>query len=272
MRVTEVGRLDLLSLLAQVEAIARAASDVILQIYRTDFAVLGKDDASPVTLADEMSEALIVKALRALEPSWPVVAEEATARGEQTAKNHRWWLVDPLDGTREFVSRNGEFTVNIALIEDDAPVLGVVHVPVPDILYAGIVATPARGAWAVEHGVRRSIACRGTPADAWTLACSRSHGDETATLAWLNGRALAARIAVGSSLKFGLIATGQADVYPRFGRTMEWDTAAGHAVLMAAGGTVTDMGGTPLRYGKPGFQNPHFVAWGARNDGHAQAG
>lgn len=256
---------ELPALLAEVERIARAAGDVILRIYSGDFEVRGKADASPVTAADEQAEALIVPALRALQPDWPVVAEEAASRGETpSTPGRRWWLVDPLDGTREFVSRNGEFTVNIALIEDGRPLLGVLHIPVQDRLYAGVV---GQGAWVVEQGVRRPIGCRQVLPEGWTLACSRSHGDEAATQAWLAQQAtgaprVGARIPAGSSLKFGLIAEGRADVYPRLGRTMEWDTAAGHAVLKAAGGEVTDLAGVPLRYGKTGHENPHFVAWG----------
>jgi 3'(2'), 5'-bisphosphate nucleotidase len=257
-------------LLAQVEAIARAAGELILQVYGTDFAVQGKADASPVTAADERAEACIVPALRALRPDWPVVAEEAASRGELPVLAQRFWLVDPLDGTREFVSRNGEFTVNIALIDGGRPVLGVVHIPVQDRLFAGIV---GQGAWVEEKGAggqgmqRRAIGCSSASAAGLRVASSRSHGDEAATTGWLRGRAVAARVTAGSSLKFGLIAAGEADVYPRFGRTMEWDTAAGHAVLAAAGGCVTDLAGAPLRYGKPGFENPHFVAWGSPSAG-----
>jgi len=257
-------------LLEEVAAIAKGAGDLILQIYATDFAVRGKSDASPVTAADEAAEAFIVPALRALQPDWPVVAEEAASRGEALATAFRWWLVDPLDGTREFVSRNGEFTVNIALIEDGVPVLGVVHIPVQDRLFAGFTDPTGQVAWVEEQGVRRAIRCRTASAAGVTLAGSRSHGDETVTQAWIDqcvhsgkgGFVVAERLVAGSSLKFGLIAAGQADVYPRFGRTMEWDTAAGDAVLRAAGGVVTDLSGFALRYGKPGFENPHFVAWG----------
>jgi 3'(2'), 5'-bisphosphate nucleotidase len=255
--------LDLLSLLPPVEAMAREAGALIMQIYGSDFLVAHKADASPVTLADEQAEALIVPALQALVPSVPVVAEEAASRGELVVAADRFWLVDPLDGTREFVSRNGEFTVNIALIDHGLPVLGVIFVPVTNTLYAGVV---GQGAWCDEAGARRLMACRQTPAVGATLACSRSHGDEAAMADWLKdrlkGRPVAARITAGSSLKFGLIASGQADLYPRFGRTMEWDTAAGHALVLAAGGQVCDLTGQPLRYGKPGFENPSFFARG----------
>ena len=250
-------------MLETVEAIARQAGALILEIYAQDFQVRDKADASPVTEADERAEACIVAGLRALDPLIPIVAEEAAARGEAPVLAGRFWLVDPLDGTREFVSRNGEFTVNIALIEQGVPVLGVVLEPVANRLYAGVV---GQGAWLQDSTGRRPMACRAAPADGLVLACSRSHGDEAAMTTWLaaslGGRRVARRVAVGSSLKFGLLASGQADLYPRLGRTMEWDTAAGHAVLSAAGGSVTDVHGAPLRYGKPGFANPHFVARG----------
>lgn len=248
-----------LQCLAAVEVIARQAGALILEVYAGAFEVRGKADTSPVTEADEQAERCIVEALRALDPGIPVVAEEAAARGEIPSVGRRFWLVDPLDGTREFVSRNGEFTVNIALIEDGLPALGVVLVPVTGALYAGVV---GQGAWLQEQGQRRVIQCRKVPDQGWVLATSRSHGDEAALTAWLAGRAVARRIEAGSSLKFGLLACGQADVYPRLGRTMEWDTAAGHAVLRAAGGEVHTLSGAVLRYGKPGFENPHFVAQG----------
>lgn len=251
--------IDLAALLAPVEALARQAGAVILRIYDSDFAVQLKADASPVTAADEAAEAVIVPALRALTPAWPVVAEEAVSRGECAATGPRFWLVDPLDGTREFVARNGEFTVNIALIADGEPVLGVVFLPVQDRLYAGL---RGQGAWVEDGNGRRAIGCRAAPGEGLTVASSRSHGDEARLAAFLQGRCVTAHVPAGSSLKFGLVAEGRADLYPRFGRTMEWDTAAGHAVLAAAGGSVCDLHGQPLRYGKAGFENPHFVARG----------
>lgn len=248
-------------LLPAVERIARQAGALILEVYAGDFVVRGKADASPVTEADERAERCIAAALLELTPEVPVIAEEAAARGETPEPGARFWLVDPLDGTREFVSRNGEFTVNIALIVRGEPVLGVVYEPVADRLVAGVV---GQGAWRHDARGRAPIACRRPLAEGVVLACSRSHGDEAAMAAWLGQRRVLRRIAVGSSLKFGLIAAGEADLYPRLGRTMEWDTAAGHAVLRAAGGQVLDLHGAPLRYGKPGFENPHFVAWGLR--------
>jgi 3'(2'), 5'-bisphosphate nucleotidase len=247
-------------LLAQAEGLARAAGERILQVYATNFEVRDKVDRSPVTLADEQAEALIVPGLRGLQPGWPVVAEEAAARGQAPAPADWFWLVDPLDGTREFVARSGEFTVNIALVHLGRPLLGVVYLPVPDRLFAGVV---GQGAWVEEQGARRRIQCRECPAAGAVAACSRSHGDGAALDAWLGRAGVTRRVPAGSSLKFGLLAAGQADVYARFGRTMEWDTAAGHAVLLAAGGSVCDTAGAPLRYGKPGYENPHFIARGA---------
>ncbi len=255
-----LSELNLAALLLEVEGIARAAAGVILEVYVRDFAVRGKADASPVTEADECAEALIVPALTALTPAIPVVAEEAAARGEAPPPGPRFWLVDALDGTREFVARNGEFTVNIALVQEGEPVLGVVLLPVTGRVYAG-----ARdlGAWTEAPGIaRHAISCRRVPAGGAVLACSRSHGDEAALGRWLGGTPVAAHVVAGSSLKFGLLAEGLADLYPRLGRTMEWDTAAGHAVLAAAGGSVSELAGLPLRYGKAGYENPHFVARG----------
>ena len=251
---------DRAALLAAVEAVAGEAATLILEVYAQAFEVRGKSDASPVTEADERAEACIVARLEQLTPDVPVVAEEAVAAGQVPAIGPRFWLVDPLDGTREFVSRNGEFTVNIALIEHGVPVLGVVQVPVQGLLWAG---AQGQGAWRVDATGRRPVRCR-QPGQALVVASSRSHGDDAALAAWLAGAGLAGRALThrpaGSSLKFGLVAEGAADLYPRLGRTMEWDTAAGHAVLLAAGGEVVQLDGTPLRYGKPGFENPHFVA------------
>ena len=232
-----------------------------MDVYAGDFAVLGKPDSSPLTEADLRAEAIITPALRALLAGVPVIAEEAHARGECQQRvgqgGAAFWLVDPLDGTREFVARNGEFTVNIALVRDGEPVLGVVFAPALGRLYAG---EHGRAAWLDDEGGRREIRCRQVPAAGLTVATSRVHGDRAAVDALLQGQPVAQHLSAGSSLKFGLLACGQADVYPRYGRTMEWDTAAGHAVLRAAGGEVLDLMGQPLTYGKPGFENPHFVA------------
>lgn len=246
-------------LLERVLPIARAAGEVILGVYATEFGVRGKDDASPVTEADERAEALILPELAALTPELPVVSEEAASTGVVPEAGARFWLVDPLDGTKEFIGRNGEFTVNIALVEDGRPVLGVVLVPALGRLYAGAV---GEGAFVEDEDGRREIACRRPPEEGLTIVSSRSHGDAGALAGFLEGRPVSSSVAAGSSLKFCLVAAGDADLYPRLGRTMEWDTAAGHAVVSAAGGRVSAVGGGELGYGKPGFENPHFVAAG----------
>jgi 3'(2'), 5'-bisphosphate nucleotidase len=252
-------------LLAEVEAIAERAGKVILGHYQGAIAQRAKADASPVTAADEAAEAVIVPALQALTPEIPVVSEEAVAAGHIPEvhgpgnPSNRFWLVDPLDGTREFISRNGELTVNIALIEDGRPLLGVVHVPALATTYGGIVAGIARRR---RDGVTQAIAARKPPGDGVIVLSSRSHGDTEAMEAYLGAERVGGHRTAGSALKFCLVAEGIADLYPRLGRTMEWDTAAGHAVVVAAGGRVTTLEGIDLTYGKTGFENPHFVARG----------
>lgn len=241
-------------------ALVRSAGAAVMEVYASDHGVRSKDDASPVTDADVRAEAVILAGLRDLAPDVPVVAEEEVAAGRVPAIGERFWLVDPLDGTKEFISRNGEFTVNIALVEHGVPVLGVVLAPALDRLYAGAA---GRGAWVEDGSGRHRIQVRSVPAEGLTVVGSRSHGDAAALDAFLAGRKVAAVRSAGSSLKLCLVAAGEADLYPRLGRTMEWDIAAGHAVLTAAGGSVCDLAGAPLRYGKAGFDNPHFVAAGA---------
>jgi 3'(2'), 5'-bisphosphate nucleotidase len=247
---------DRAALLAPLEAIARAAGEAILAVYRTDFDVRRKDDASPVTEADEAAEAVILEGLARLAPEIPVIAEESVAAGRvPDVSGGRFWLVDPLDGTKEFIGRNGEFTVNIALIEAGEPVLGVVYAPAIDRMFWGCDGRAgANGA---------QIAAKPVPADGLTVVASRSHRDYQ-TEEFLKDYPVKELKSAGSSLKLCLIAAGEADMYPRLGRTMEWDIAAGHAVLRAAGGTLTTLDGGPFRYGKPGFENPFFIAWGRR--------
>lgn len=254
---------ELAALLPEVEAVARAASARILQIYNTGFAVRDKADATPVTEADETSEALIVEGLRRLSPDIPVVAEEAVSRGEFAAgpPPARFWLVDPLDGTREFVARNGEFSINIGLVIDRRPVLGVLHAPVLDTTWTSAGPATAR----VRRGSAPAVPVRARrkPATGGLAVQSRSHGDRAAVEAYAAERGITDFRIHGSAIKFGMLAEGSADLYPRFGKTMEWDTCAGHAILEAAGGHVETLTGTPLLYGKPGFRNPDFVACGA---------
>ncbi|MFA5122291.1 3'(2'),5'-bisphosphate nucleotidase CysQ [Zavarzinia sp.] len=253
-------RADLIVPLADL---ARAAGVEIMKIYESDFAVRSKGAEGPVTDADLAAEAVILAGLAKLTPEIPVVAEELAAAGQLPAGNpaawRQFWLVDPLDGTKEFVKRNGEFTVNIALIEDGVPVMGVVH-------------TPAKGWTHTGHGmgtaaVRRQglppqpIRVRPVPPAGLTVVASRSHRDKE-TDDFLADLQVETILSAGSSLKFCLVAEGQADLYPRMGPTMEWDTAAGHAVVLAAGGTVTTLEGAALSYGKPEFRNPKFVVRG----------
>ena len=286
-----MGAPELTALARAVTELALKAGQVVMSVYqaRAGAQVTYKADASPVTIADEQAEACILEGLAALTPGLPVVAEEAVSRGVgvQVGEGARFWLVDPLDGTREFIARNGEFTVNIALVEGGRPVLGVVLAPaLPQgpALYLGVAGQGAwRAAWAPlapgdawgcapafppsQGAPWQPIRARAAPPAGITVVGSRSHGDDQAMQTFLASRSgsppVTDRRGIGSSLKFCLLAEGQADLYPRLGRTMEWDTAAGHAVLQAAGGRVLTLQAEPLSYGKPGFENPHFVAEGA---------
>lgn len=251
--------LDLSALLDALKPLIHSAGDVIMDIYATDFDVAHKGDASPVTAADQRAEAVLLAGLQRIAPGIPVVAEEAVSAGVIPDVSDRFFLVDPLDGTKEFISRNGEFTVNIALVESGRPVLGLVYAPAIGRLFLGAEGV---GAWVEDQDGRRAISTRAVPAEGLTVVASRSHGDEAALDAFLAGRRVASRANAGSSLKLCLVAEGAADVYPRLGRTMEWDIAAGDAVLRAAGGLVKTIAGPVLAYGKPGFDNPHFAAWG----------
>jgi 3'(2'), 5'-bisphosphate nucleotidase len=244
----------------ELVSVARKAGAVILDIYNRDFETLRKADRSPVTEADTAAEAVILEALARLAPDVPVVAEEQSAKeGVPLSAPKRFFLVDPLDGTKEFIAKNGEFTVNIALIEDGRPILGVVYLPATDACYAGLAGQAERR---IGNGAPERIAARMAPDSGLVMAISRSHADGEVERAKARGLNVAGTIVAGSSLKFCRIAEGAADLYPRFGNTMEWDTAAGQAVLEAAGGRVETTDGTPFTYGKPGFRNPHFIAYG----------
>jgi 3'(2'), 5'-bisphosphate nucleotidase len=251
---------DLDRLLPALLDLVACAGRVVLEHYARPADAALKADASPVTEADRAAEAVIEAGLRALDPAIPIVAEEAVAAGRVPAVEPcaAFWLVDPLDGTKEFLSRNGEFTVNVALVEHGEPILGVVAAPAVERSWWGIV---GRGAWTRDARGARPIRVRPRPAAGLLAVASRSHRDPE-TDAWLAARGITETISAGSSLKLCLVAEGRADVYPRFGRTMAWDIAAGPAVLAAAGGRVETVDGRPLRYGKPGFENPPFIAWG----------
>lgn len=249
-------------LAAELTEVARLAGAEILKIYGADFKTSRKADESPVTAADLAAEAVIVAALHRLTPDIPVVAEEQShAHGLPEHAPQRFWLVDPLDGTKEFVARNGEFTVNIALVDGNEPVLGIVHLPALDEIYRGHSGVAERS---VAGSPFERIAARTLPAAGGIMTISRSHAADERVKVEALGERVQGTMVAGSSLKFCRLAEGVADLYPRFGTTMEWDTAAGHAVLAAAGGSVSTIDGAPLTYGKPGFRNPHFIARGRR--------
>jgi 3'(2'), 5'-bisphosphate nucleotidase len=255
-----VSALDLAALLHAVTPIAEEAGVATLRFYGNTEST-AKADGSPVTAADQAAEDIILPRLRALTPDIPVVSEEEASKGlTPDVTGNRFWLVDPLDGTKEFISGNGEFTVNIALIENGVPVLGVVVVPARGQTFAGH--RPGTATLKTPDG-SSAIAVRAAPPEGLTVVGSRSHGDASAMDAFLAGRTVASFRPAGSSLKLCLIAQGQADLYPRLGTTMEWDIAAGHAVLLAAGGRVETVEGKPFTYGKPDYRNPHFAAFGA---------
>jgi 3'(2'),5'-bisphosphate nucleotidase len=247
-----------------IDAALEAGAE-IEAIYGAGCAAEVKLDGSPVTEADRAAERIILRRLRAAHPDIPVLAEEEACEGCIPELGVRFFCVDPLDGTRGFIDRNGEFTVNIALIDSGAPVAGVVYAPDAHLLYYG---ARGEGAFRSRAGLEpEPIRTRAAPPGGLTAIGSRNHhaqGTEDR-----NRRlGIAEYLPSGSSLKFCMLAEGSADVYPRYGRTMEWDTAAGQAVLEAAGGRVMALEGDeeagPLRYGKveKGFENPHFIAWG----------
>ena len=254
--------------LAAMIALAGTAGDAIMAIYAKAFGHELKDDKSPVTEADIAAEAIILAGLAQADPATPVISEEAAAAGRIPQVDGTFYLVDPLDGTREFISRNGEFTVNIALIEDARPALGVVYAPARERIYcgkrgAGAAMAEAGSSAALATAHWRPIAVNAGSEGARRVVASRSHRDER-TEAFIAGLGNSMIVAAGSSLKFCLVAAGEADLYPRFGRTMEWDTAAGQAVLEAAGGAVVTEDAVALTYGKRerGLDNPAFIAGG----------
>ena len=252
---------DLRELLEGACRAARAAALAILEVYRAPFAVRAKSDASPVTEADERAEAIIVEMLSKLAPEIPIIAEEMAERGMPAAAP-RFWLVDPLDGTREFVAKNGEFTTNIGLIDGDRAILGVIHRPVANVTYAGAgLGTAIRQE---QDAAPVTIAVRQVPLTQPVVVHSRSHGNNAEFAAYLAKFPGAETRVAGSAAKFCFVAEGSADLYPRFGPTMEWDTAAGQAIVEAAGGSVTTPDSAALRYAKPSFRNPPFLAQGRR--------
>ncbi|MEQ1754662.1 MAG: 3'(2'),5'-bisphosphate nucleotidase CysQ [Micropepsaceae bacterium] len=248
-------------LTAKLVSIAREAGDVLMKHYSGDIVQRKKADNSPVTAADEEAEALILRRLGEVAPAIPVVAEESAAAGRlPNIGTSPFFLVDPLDGTKEFLNHNGEFTVNIALIEHGIPVAGVVFAPAIGRMFWGADIQ----AFEENSAATKPIRTRTAPETGLTAIASRSHRD-AATDEFLSRHRIASIVSAGSSLKFCVLAAGEADIYPRMGPTMEWDTAAGHAVLRAAGGRVTLVDTTTdLTYGnaESGFRNPFFIAWG----------
>jgi 3'(2'), 5'-bisphosphate nucleotidase len=252
--------MDDVALLDLAFSLARQAGAAILTIRAKGFETLRKADASPVTEADHAAELIIAAGLRAATPDIPVVAEEEMAAGHVPRDAEMLWLVDPLDGTREFAALRDDFAVCIGLVRNGVPVLGVVGAPAHGEMFGAIVGRPAVKR---DGAGERIIHARLPPAAGLTVIASRSSAKHPKVAPFLAGHAVAETMHMGSALKFCRIAEGVADLYPRFGRTMEWDTAAAQAVLEAAGGSVRDAEtGAPLRYGKPGFENPHFVAAG----------
>ena len=249
------------ALLTLAADLARRAGAVILAVRARGFETQRKTDESPVTEADHAAEALIVQGLRAATPGIPVVAEEEHAAGLLPDPHHEYWLVDPLDGTREFAAGRDEFTVNIGLVRDGRAVLGAVGVPAYGELFGGLLGDRPR-AWKRTAAGEHAIRARVPPPEGLHVLASRHYAADPRLDAFLQGRATASVTNMGSALKIVRVAEGAADLYPRFGRTMEWDTAAPHAVLQAAGGQVRTMDGTPLLYCKPGWENGGFVCTG----------
>jgi len=242
--------------------IAKQAGDAIMGIYgEDDFAVEMKDDNSPLTAADKASHNVIIAGLQKNWPKIPILSEEGADIPYEVRKNwKRFWLVDPLDGTKEFIKRNGEFTINVALIEGPTPIIGVVYVPAQNKLYLGIV---GEGAWVYQGDEQSKLiqVRKPNPQKGLTVVMSRSH-PSLELEEYLRNINVAKALPIGSSLKLCVVAEGIADLYPRLGPTLEWDTAAGHAVVMSAGGSVETPEGEALEYNKKNLLNPHFVVRG----------
>jgi 3'(2'), 5'-bisphosphate nucleotidase len=252
--------MDDMTLLNLAFDLAQRAGEIILDVRARGFDTQVKEDRSPVTEADHAAEAMIVAGLRAATPDIPVVAEEEVAAGHIAARAACFWLVDPLDGTREFAAGRDEFAVCIGLVRDGHAVLGAVGTPAFHEVFGGIVGV---GAWKRGAAGQTPIAARLVPKEGLSVMASRHYADDPRLVSFLAGRKTASILKIGSAVKFCRVAEGRADLYPRFGRTMEWDTAAAQALVEAAGGSlvVADTG-APLTYAKPGWENPSFVCTG----------
>lgn len=242
--------------------VARAAGAATLEVRKRGFEVLAKNDTSPVTEADQIAEGIITAALEKLEVQFPIVAEERTAaEGGASFDGNTFWLVDALDGTKEFIKGGDDYTVNIALVADGVPALGLVYAPVRDETFLGVVLGAQRRAEVWRGGKAQNIHVRPRPKRV-VVTGSKSHEVPELMDPFLAKFDVAEKLPIGSSLKFCLVAEGKADLYPRFGPTCEWDIAAGHAVLCAAGGRVHDFDGTEIAYKKKSFLNGRFLAEG----------
>jgi len=253
--------MNLAGMVEPIVALARAAGDAILEVYATDFEVQAKADDSPLTQADMAAHNIIDKGLRELTPDIPIISEESGLPDfDQRGQWRRYWLIDPLDGTKEFVNRNGEFTVNIALIDNHKPILGVVHVPVKEKTYTGCKGV---GATVRNNDAEpQAISVASSTGNAVRVVGSRSHRGASLD-AYLEKLGEVEMLPMGSSLKFCVVAEGGADIYPRLGLTSEWDTAAAQAVVEQAGGAVLELDGRPLAYNaKADILNPHFMVRG----------
>ncbi len=256
--------MELVELVEPVVALARQAGDAILEVYATDFDVQAKEDDSPLTLADMASHRVIEAGLRAMTPDYPIISEESGLPAfDERRRWSRYWLIDPLDGTKEFVKRNGEFTVNIALIDNHRSVLGVVHVPVTNKTYTGCegLGSTVR----LSDDAARRIQVSETSASTVRVVGSRSHRGSSLD-AYFEALGEVELLPMGSSLKFCVVAEGNADIYPRLGLTSEWDTAAAQAVVEQAGGAVLELDGQPLAYNaKEDILNPYFLVRGPQD-------
>jgi 3'(2'), 5'-bisphosphate nucleotidase len=262
---------DLLKLARQLIPVVREAGEIELKYYRAGGAeVMDKSDGSPVTLADQEAETHILKRLKEIAPEIPVIGEEAVAAGSiPDISSGTFFLVDPLDGTKEFITGGGDFTVNIALMVDNKPVMGIIYAPVSDELY---FAGDGQAFSIINGAAEKKLSVRGVPKDGLTVVASKRHGDPEKLADFLRGKKVDALISRSSSLKFCAMAAGEADLYPRLGPTCEWDIAAGEAILRAAGGQTVMLDGQPMQYGKADrkFLNPEFIAF-ASNDAHPAA-
>lgn len=254
---------ELLRLTTAAYELAREAGTIALKKRNEALRIQAKKDGSPATAADIACEQHIVAGLRKLTPDIPVVAEEDVAAGRAPEiGSGPFWLIDPLDGTKDYIAGEREFCINIALIEGDKPVLGVIHGPAYEQSFMGV---PGHGATRVRNNKAEDISARFAPPEGMTVLSSRRHGNEPELDAYLAEFKISSHKRLSSALKFGMLAAGEGDIYPRFGRVMGWDIAAGHAILLAAGGRVATATGQPVNYRSPSFDVPNFIARGRLN-------